>query len=98
MITVTYGYARVSKTDDATRNLETQLHVLQAFGAREEFIFADEMTGSSMSRPAWNKLMARVQPNDTVMVTWLDRFSRNFDEGVKVQVELTKQNVGIEAI
>ena len=51
MITVTYGYARVSKTDDATRNLETQLHVLQAFGAREEFIFADEMTGSSMSRP-----------------------------------------------
>ena len=28
MIPVTYGYARVSKTDDATRNLETQLHIL----------------------------------------------------------------------
>ena len=29
MIPVTYGYARVSKIDDATRNLETQLHILQ---------------------------------------------------------------------
>ena len=98
MIPVTYGYARVSKTDDATRNLETQLHILQEFGIREEHIFADEMTGSSMSRPAWNELMTQVRPTDTVVVAWLDRFSRNFDEGVRVQAELTKQNVGIVAI
>ncbi len=98
MIPVTYGYARVSKTDDATRNLETQLHILQEFGIRGEHIFADEMTGSSMSRPAWNELMARVRPNDSVVVAWLDRFSRNFDEGVRVQAELTKQNIGIVAI
>ena len=98
MIPVIYGYARVSKTDDATRNLETQLHVLQAFGVREALIFADEMTGSSMSRPAWNELMARVQPNDTIVVAWLDRFSQNFDEGVKVQAEPTKQNGGIVAV
>ena len=65
MISVTFGYARVSKTDDATRNLETQLHILQEFGIREEHIFADEMTGSSMSRPAWNELMTRVRPNDS---------------------------------
>ena len=32
MIPVTYGYARVSKTDDATWNLETQLHILQEYG------------------------------------------------------------------
>ena len=98
MIPVTYGYARVSKTDDATRNLETQLHILKEFGIRQEHIFADEMTGSSMSRPSWNQLMARVRPNDTVVVAWLDRFSRNFDEGVRVQAELTKQNIGIVAI
>ena len=98
MIPVTYDYARVSKTDDATRNLETQLHILQEFGIREEYIFADEMTGSSMSRPAWNDLMPKVRPNDTVVVAWLDRFSRNFDEDVKIQAELTKQNIGIVAI
>ena len=76
MIPVTYGYARVSKTDDATRNLETQLHILHEYGIREEHLFADEMTGSSMSRPAWNELMTRVRPSDTVVVAWLDRFSR----------------------
>ncbi len=52
MIPATYGCARVSKTDEITRNLETQLRILQEYGIREEHIFADEMTGSSMSRPA----------------------------------------------
>ena len=98
MLSVTYGYARVSKTDDATRNLETQLHILQKFGIRQEHIFTDEMTGSSMSRPAWSDLMTRVRSNDTIVVAWLDRFSRNFDEGVKVQAELTQQKIGIIAI
>ena len=29
MIPVTYGYARVSRTDDGTRNPETRLHILE---------------------------------------------------------------------
>ena len=98
VLSVTYGYARVSKTDDATRNLETQLHILQEYGIREEHVFSDEMTGSSMSRPSWSELMTRVRPSDTVVIAWLDRFSRNFDEGVRIQAELTKQNIGIIAI
>ncbi len=57
MTPVTYGYARVSKTDDATRNPETQLQVLQECGIREEHIF----TGG-------NELMTPVQPNDSVGV------------------------------
>ena len=97
VIPVTYSYARVSKTDDVTRNLETQLHILQEHGMRSEHIFADEMTGSSLSQPAWNELMTRVRLNDFV-VAWLDRFSRNFDEGVQIQPELTKKNIGIVAI
>ena len=88
IIPATYGYARVSKTDDATRDLETQLHIFQEFGIREEHILADEMTGSFMSRPAWADLMTKVRPNDTV-VAWLDQFCRNFEEGVKIQGELT---------
>ena len=98
MIPATYGCARVSKTDEITRNLETQLRILQEYGIREEHIFADEMTGSSMSRPAWNELMAGVRPNDTIVVAWLDRFSRHFDDGVRIQAELTQQKIGIIAI
>ena len=67
MIPVTYGYARVSKTDDATRNPETQLNVLQEFGIREEHILTGGMTGSSLSRPGWNELMTPIQPNNTVV-------------------------------
>ena len=38
MIPVTCGHARISKTDDDTRNPETRLHVLQEFGIPEERI------------------------------------------------------------
>ena len=44
MIPASCGYARVSKSDDATRNLETKLHILQEFGIREEHIFSDDVT------------------------------------------------------
>ena len=98
MIPVTYGYARVSKSDRDDRNLETQLRELANHGIREELIFSDVMTGRLMSRPGWNDLMARIQPNDTIVVVWLDRFSRNFDEGVRIQADLTSRNIGIVAI
>ncbi len=87
MIPVTYGYTRVSKSDRDDRNLETQLRELATHGIREEIIFFDVMTARLMSRPGWDELMARVRANDTIIVAWLDRFSRNFDEGVRIQAE-----------
>ena len=98
MIPVTYGYARVSKSDGDDRNLETQLRELANHGIREELILSDVMTGRLMSRPGWDDLVARIQPNDTIVVVWLDRFSRNFDEGVRIQADLTGRNIDIVAI
>ena len=51
MISVTYGYARVSKTDREDRNLSTQLKILSSHGIREEHIFAGRMTGRSGVAP-----------------------------------------------
>lgn len=87
MIPVTYGYARISKSDRDDRNLETQLREMANHGIREELIYSDVITGRWMSRPGWDELMARVRANDTIVVVWLDRFSRNFDEGVRIQAE-----------
>ena len=98
MILVTYGYARVSKSDRDDRNLETRLRELANHGIREELVFSDIMTGCLMSRSGWDELMARVQPNDTIVVVWLNCFSRNFDEGVRIQAGLTGRNIGIVAI
>ena len=39
MLPVTYGYARVSKSDDDAKNLDTQLRLLANHGIREDLIF-----------------------------------------------------------
>ena len=98
MIPVTYGYARVSKADDDSKNLETQLRELRIHGIRQELIFTDEASGRTLQRRAWRELMERVQTGDTVVVAFLDRFSRNFEEGVAIQADLIKRDIGIVAI
>ena len=94
---ITYGYARVSKADDA-RNLETQLRILADHGIREDLIFSDVASGRTMNRTGWLDLLSRVQPGDTIVVAFLDRFSRNLEEGVRIQAELTGRDIGIVAV
>ena len=97
MISVTYGYVRVSKSDRDEKNLETQLRILEKYGIRQEHIFRDVQSGRTFRRNGWQELMDRIQTGDTIVVCWLDRFSRNFEEGVAIQANLTKRNVGIIA-
>ena len=98
MIPITYGYARVSKADDNSKNLETQLRELDAHGIRRDLVFTDEASGRTMNRPGWRDLMSRIQPGDTIVVAFLDRFSRNFEEGVAIQADLTRRDIAIVAI
>lgn len=51
------------------------------------------VTGRLMSWPGWDEIMDRVWPQNIIVVPWLDRFSYNFDEDVRTQAELTKQNI-----
>ena len=98
MLPVTYGYARVSKADDDAKNLDTQLRLMANHGIREDLIFTDVASGRTMNRPGWQDLMGRVQPGDTIVVGFLDRFSRNFEEGVRIQAELTDRDISIIAL
>ena len=66
MLPVAYGYARVSKSDDDAKNLDTQLRLLAHHGIREDLIFTDVASGRTMNRPGWRDLMGRVQPGDTI--------------------------------
>ncbi len=95
---VNYGYARVSKADDDSKNLETQLRILADHGIRDHLVFTDVASGRSLQRPGWQALVEVLQPGDTVTVAFLDRFSRNFEEGVRIQADLTRQDIGIVAI
>lgn len=71
-----YGYARVSTVgqDRYGTSLTDQTDVLKAAGAVQ--VFADSYTGTQMHRPEFDKLMALLQPGDTVVVTKLDRLGR----------------------
>ena len=42
--------------------------------------------------------MTLIQERDTIVVAFLDRLSRNFEDGVRIQAELTRRNIGIVAI
>ena len=81
MLSVTYGYARLGEVDDDARNLETHLWILADHGIREDLIFSDVAGGQNMNRTGWTELMPLVQPRDTIVIAFLDRFSRNFEEG-----------------
>ena len=89
---------RVSKADGDAKNLVTQLGILADYGIREDLIFSDVASGRTMNRTGWLDLISRVQPGDTIVVAFLDRFSRNFEEGVRIQAELTGRDIGIVAI
>ena len=94
---VTYGCARVSRSDDA-RNLEPQLRLLADHGIREDLVFSDIATGRALRRAGWQELMSRLRTGDTLAVAFLDRLSRNFEDGVRIQADLTERNIGIMAL
>ena len=92
-----YGYARVSTATQGRdgNSLEEQVAALESYGCQE--IVKEAFTGKTMERPAFQSLLRRLQPNDTLVVCKLDRFARTaiqgvqtvrglFDRGVKVHI------------
>ena len=98
MLPITYGYARVGKADDDSKNLDTQILELQRHGIREDLIFTDVASGRTMNRTGWLDLMSRLQTGDTLVVAFLDRLSRSFEDGVRIQAELTQRDIAIVAL
>ncbi len=86
------GYARVSTKD---QNLDTQINELKLLGC--EKIYFDKASGRSKEREEFKKLLEDIRESDTLIVTNLDRLSRNLkdlifilelfsDKKVKVQI------------
>jgi DNA invertase Pin-like site-specific DNA recombinase len=74
---LTYGYARVSTTE---QNLDRQLIALKAAGVPEANIFADKRSGKDFNRPAWKRLVRKLRAGDILVVKSIDRFGRSYDE------------------
>ncbi len=93
-----YGYARVSTSAQAKdgNSLEDQKQKLIAAGATE--IIEEHYTGTTTNRPEFNKLVEKLQPGDTLVVTKLDRFARSVIQGVETIKSLIDKGVTVNVL
>lgn len=92
------GYGRVSTAGQATNgnSLEDQRGKLEDAGCDE--IILEAYTGTKMDRPKFTKLLAELEPGDTLVVTKLDRFARTASEGSALVKELLARGVNVHIL
>ena len=84
----TYGYVRVSTKE---QNIDRQRLALLNFGVPTQNIFTDRQSGKDFNRPAYQKLMRKLKPNDTLIVKSIDRLGRNYTEIIEQWRIITKE-------
>ena len=92
------GYLRVSKaSDDEARNAGTQRGVLEAAGCEE--IFEDiGISGGASNRPGWTACQRHARRGDTIIVTHLDRLSRDVVDGLGAIEALAQRGVWVRVL
>lgn len=93
-----YGYARVSSKGQVREGngLEEQRAKLIQAGCQE--ILEEQYTGTTMHRPIFNALLEKLQPNDTLIVTKLDRFARTAGDGMNIAKALLTKGVNVHIL
>jgi len=101
-INTKYGYVRVSsKSQESNSSIESQKQQLIQNGIRPKDIRVEVGSGANeiKNRPVFQKLMKdELKPNDLLMVTKIDRCSRNTLEFLKLQDILFKKNITFVAL
>lgn len=83
-----YGYIRVSTRE---QNPERQYRALKESGIREKNIYLDKLSGKDFSRPAYQKLLARLRRGDVLVIKSIDRLGRNYEEILQQWQLITKK-------
>ena len=93
-----YGYTRVS----TRKQLEGNSLIVQRNEILEKYssatIIEEQYTGTKLNRPLFNELLNKLEPNDILVVSKLDRFARNTVEGIKVVEQLFKKKIAIHIL
>lgn len=97
-MTRTFAYARVSTVDQLTENQREQI-AAAGYKIESRRFVEEKVSGSvpAMQRPGFRKLLDKLEPGDTLVVTKLDRIGRDSidvqktvqmcsDEGVRLVV------------
>ena len=86
-----YGYARVSTPH---QKLERQITNIQNIYPKAQ-ILREHFTGTTQSRPVWDKLVNQVQTGDTIVFDSVSRMSRNSTEGFQDYKKLYQLGVSL---
>lgn len=93
-----YRYTRVStKKQVDGYGLEVQKNeIISKYPSA--VIIEEQYTGTKLNRPVFNDLLCKLQEDDILVVSKLDRFARNTVEGIKVVEQLFTQKVAIHIL
>lgn len=83
-----YGYIRVSSRD---QNEDRQLIALTALDIPKRQIYIDKKSGKDFDRPAYQRMVRRLKPDDVIYVTSIDRLGRNYEEIQEQWREITRE-------
>ena len=86
-----YGYARVSTPH---QKLERQITNILSLYPKAQ-IFREHFTGTTQSRPIWDKLINQVQKGDTIIFDSVSRMSRNAAEGFQDYKKLYEMGIAL---
>ena len=88
----TYGYVRVSSTD---QNEDRQMIALHQVGVEDKHIFMDKQSGKDFDRPQYKKMVKKMRHGDLLYVLSIARLGRNYDE-IQHQWRILTKEIGID--
>lgn len=91
------GYARVS-TSKQGQSLDTQREALIDAGCDAAHIYTDTISGTKWQRPGLDDALAYMRPDDTLVVTRLDRLGRNLAETVNTIADLAERDINVKVL
>lgn len=84
----TYGYIRVSSTD---QNESRQRIALERQAIPSDHIFMDKLSGKNFQRPQYQAMLKKLGPGDQLCITSIDRLGRNYEEILEQWRIITKE-------
>lgn len=88
----TYGYVRVSSTD---QNEDRQLITLREQGVDRKNIYIDKQSGKDFERPGYKKLVRKLKAGDLLYVISIDRLGRDYEE-IQNQWRVLTKEIGVD--
>jgi len=83
-----YGYVRVSTRE---QNEVRQLVAVREFGVTDGNIFIDKKSGKDFQRQAYQRLIKKLKPGDTLVIKSVDRLGRDYSEILEHWRIITKE-------